>query len=404
MDFIPFEIYNYEIWGYACLVVLATVLIVVSVRRRRALSHWLADNALDAEQEEALPLPGLSVIVLTDGCDSDALANVVPAIMEQNYPDFEVIVVNTDKSEAVDDELMRMQIAYPKLRSTFIPISSTNVSKRKLGITLGVKAATRDIVVITSAKCMPQSPLWLRAMGRHFDDYTDVVIGFAHNCHADDTAAGHRYRAYDQTIDASRYLAAAIHGCTYRANAYNVAYKRTSFFKMRGFASTLNLKYGDDDIFISQMADGDNVAVELSPESILEEHHSEDYANYVRLDRQHHFFTQRFTPSHVPGIRLLNAVGYYAFTLLSLAAVAYPVALYLQGDPMQFIKPAVLASIAVAVYLAETLVHIFAVRRIARVLQAPRPFFCIPPFRFVRPIINAKLSARASQAKNYTWE
>ena len=95
---IPFEIFDYEIYGYAALAIAAIVLSVVTIRRKAALSHWVADNALDADADEAMPLPALSVIVLTSGCDAELLASNIPLMMSQNYPDFEIIVVNADAS------------------------------------------------------------------------------------------------------------------------------------------------------------------------------------------------------------------------------------------------------------------------------------------------------------------
>lgn len=399
---IPFEIFDYEIYGYAALAIAAVVLSVVTIRRKAALSHWVADNALNADADEAMPLPALSVIVLTSGCDAELLASNIPLMMSQNYPDFEIIVVNADASESVDDAMILLQVEYPQLRSTFIPDSTANVSKRKLGITLGVKAAKNDIVVVTSAKCRPQSDLWLRCIGRHFDDYTDVVLGYSHNDHNNDRGLGHRYRTFDNCDDASRYLAAAIHGNTYRACANNVAYKRSAFFAVKGFSSSLNLKYGDDDIFISEIADGDNVAVELSPESILVEH-NDSFAYTSKLNKERHFFTQKFLRSRIPGIRLLTNVAYYLYLLLAAAGVAYPAMLYLNGDG-EWLKPTVLASVAAAIYLTETLIFIFAKRRTATVLQSPRHFFCLPLFRFAKPFINGLLNWHSQQGDNYTWE
>lgn len=403
MYFFPFEIFDYELYGYAALALLAVVLSVVAIRRKSALSHWVADNAMDADDaDEVLPLPAMTVVVLAEGCDSDKLVDSVPLMMGQRYPDYEVIVVNVDTSESVDDVVSRLQVDYPGLRSTFIPDSASNVSKRKLAITLGVKAASHDIVLITSARCMPQSDLWLRAMGRHFDDYTDVVVGYSRNDHDDDLGFGHRYRAFDHAEDASRYLAASIHGYTYRACADNVAYKRSAFFAVKGFSSSLNLKYGDDDIFISEIARGDNVAVELSAESILVER-NDDFAYVSKLDKERHFFTQKFLKSQIPGIRLLTNSAYYLYLLLVVAGLAYPAYLYLTGDG-SWLKPVSLASTAAAFYLTETLIYIFSRRRIARVLQSPVQFFCLPPFRFARPLVNGMLNWHSQQGSNYTWE
>ncbi len=401
MEILPFDINIYEIIGYGVLLLLAVVLSVVALRRKAALVHCVADNALDPDEESLLPMPGISVIVLAAHADADCMEESIPLIMGQDYSEFEVIVVNMDKSEAVDDAVIRLQMTYPTLRATFIPGSSANVSKRKLGITLGVKAARYDVVAVTSAHCFPQSNLWLRAMGRHFDDYTNMVIGYSHNRHADDHAFGHRYRAYDATADAARYLAAAIHGNTFRGNADNIAYKCSAFHAVKGFSSSLNLKYGDDDIFVSQVADGDNVAVELSPESILEAHYV-DYAYFYKINKEHHYFTQKFLPSKMLGIRILTQIAYYAFLLLVAAGIAYPAVLFINGA--DFMKPTALASLAVVAYLAEVLINIFAQRRTAKVLQSPLLFFSVPLFRFVRPMNNIVRNSKAPQARNYTWE
>ena len=402
MEYIPFEIFNYEIYGYAALAIAAVVLSVVTIRRKAALSHWVADNALDADADEAMPLPALFSDCAYQRLRRRAARLKHPADDVAKYPDFEIIVVNADASESVDDAMTLLQVEYPQLRSTFIPDSTANVSKRKLGITLGVKAAKNDIVVVTSAKCRPQSDLWLRCIGRHFYGYTNVVLGYSHNDHSNDRGLGHRYRTFDNCDDASRYLAAAIHGNTYRACANNVAYKRSAFFAVKGFSSSLNLKYGDDDIFISEIADGDNVAVELSPESILVEH-NDSFAYTSKLNKERHFFTQKFLRSRIPGIRLLTNVAYYLYLLLAAAGVAYPAMLYLNGDG-EWLKPTVLASVAAVIYLIETLIFIFAKRRTATVLQSPRQFFCLPLFRFAKPFINGLLNWHSQQGDNYTWE
>ena len=77
--------------------------------------------------------------------------------------------------------------------------------------------------------------------------------------------------------------------------------------------------------------------------------------------------------------------------------------LYLNGDS-EWLKPTVLASVAAAIYLTETLIFIFAKRRTATVLQSPRQFFCLPLFRFAKPFINGLLNWHSQQGDNYTWE
>lgn len=402
MDFIPFDIYNYEIAGYAALALLAVVLSVVTIRRKAAISHNIADNAFDADEVVDEQLPPMSVVVLIDACDALTAEETIPEMMGQDYPDFEIIAVDTDKSGVTDDVLTRLSLRYPNLRTTYIPNSSSNVSKRKLAITLGIKAAKNDVVLITSGRCRPQSAEWLKAMGRHFDDYTDVVIGYSRPDFKDDFHRGRRLRAFDVTAEAVRYLAAAIHGKAYRACGRNVAYRKSLFLAAKGFASTLNLKYGDDDIFISEIAGSDNTAVELSPESILTEH-TDGFPSRRRMEKEQHLFTAKFLPGLSNAVEHLRVWAYRLYLLLVASGVAYPVYLFL-GNPMEWLKPVALLSVGLALYLTEVSIYIRAYRVCARLLQSPRLLCSLPPLRFVRPMVDEILSTKARRGANYTWQ
>lgn len=131
--------------------------------------------------------------------------------------------------------------------------------------------------------------------------------------------------------------------------------------------------------------------------------HNDSFAYTSKLNKERHFFTQKFLRSRIPGIRLLTNVAYYLYLLLAAAGVAYPAMLYLNGDG-EWLKPTVLASVAAVIYLIETLIFIFAKRRTATVLQSPRQFFCLPLFRFAKPFINGLLNWHSQQGDNYTWE
>lgn len=400
---LPFTIYGHELAAIAALLVLACLLSARTLLKKAALRRCAADCAgIRQEGETARQLPPVSVIVYTRSCDLEEAERNLPLIMEQDYPaPFEVIAVNIDESEEIDSALTRMAIDHPTLRATFIPGSSANVSKKKLAITLGVKAAANDIVLVTAANCRPRSDRWLASMTRHFDDTTGLVIGYSHNLPESDRAFGHRYRSFDTVTEAADYLSAALRGHTFRGNGNNIAYKKELFFANKGFSSSLNLKYGDDDIFISEIARMCDTAVEISPESILEESH-QDYPYRFKIEKRRRAFTAKFVRSGHFATSALATAAYYAFLLLTAAAIAYGAYLAaVAGIPA---KGAAIAGAGAALYLAETLIHIFAYRKAAAALSSPRLFFTLPLFRFVRPIINACHNSKSAQAGNYTWE
>ena len=108
-------------------------------------------------------------------------------------------------------------------------------------------------------------------MTRPFDagSQTEIVLGFAYIDPEEDEHGGRRRRAFDYVADSVRWLSVAIAGKPFRGTEYNIAYRRELFLRNKGFARSLNLHYGDDDIFISQIARGDNTVVELSEDSIV---------------------------------------------------------------------------------------------------------------------------------------
>lgn len=179
------------------------------------------------------------------------------------------------------------------LRQTFIPDEAHNLSRRKLGISLGVKAARYQHVVLTCAECRIKSDLWLRHMAVPFAKGLDVSLGFAY---IDGVKEG--LNRYDEAMVGVQWLSAALLGKPYRGTGYNLGYNRDLFFKAKGFSKSLTLHYGDDDLFINQIATGDNTGVVLTPGSVVAVEWP-DPKRHLRDLRLRHCFTARFLPKGV---------------------------------------------------------------------------------------------------------
>lgn len=225
------------------------------------------------DDETELPddgYPALSVIIYSQA-DGHNLRTLLPQILNQDYPaPLEVIVANDESADNTETIVNELELQYPNLYMTFAPEQSRNLSRRKLAITLGIKAARYDALLLTCGNCRVDSPLWARRMMRHMiGGRKEVVIGYCEpwGNNEPDTDVRRRRRAFDTVRDAVRYLSSAIAGHPYMGTGYNLAYTRRLFFRHKGFSRTLNLNYGDDDIFINEIATRENTAVELSRQS-----------------------------------------------------------------------------------------------------------------------------------------
>lgn len=375
--------------------IIAGIQTIYILRRKFSLKRQIKEC-----QNDCQPPQPISVIVFTDKTNSCFLEQSIPAIMEQSHPDFEVIVINSDSFATTDDILTRLSIKYPSIRTTFIPDTSCNVSIRKLSATLGIKAASNELILMTDADCIPKSKEWLTRMSQKFDGTTGAVIGYCHNGH--DNTAGHRYREFDTVMTDSQYLASAIRGHAFRGDRRNLALRKSAFFDNKGYSRTMNLKYGDDDIFLNEIKRFSKIKVELSEESILESKYPIP-ANFYISDKLHRMFTiGKINPKAIIASRTMTLLRF--FYLLSLACLICAGILFLLQNTDEWILPAILTGYSVIIYLTEAIIHILSYRSIAKMLQAPKLFFTIPIFRVWRPIANLRFRSLASRSDNYTWE
>ncbi|MCH5325885.1 MAG: glycosyltransferase [Duncaniella sp.] len=362
---------------------------VVSVSRRIR-----EDSSEEFPNETEMEYPAISVIVYAED-DAENLQVLLPQILNQEYPaPFEVIVVNDGAGSSTKDVIARLEPEHPNLYMTFTPSESRSVSRKKLGVTLGIKAARYDVLVHTTGNCQVPSPRWLKAIGRRFEKGTDVVI-----CYAAPTAAADvthepnkRLHAFDTVRSAIEYLSWAIAGRPYRGTGHNLAYRRDLFFSNNGFSRSLDLKYGDDDVFISGVSNGSNTAVELSTDSMVlaveaapAQSHREKKLRYD------------FTASKLRGC----ARGFFkTCTIAWWGAILSAVATAIVGLPS--LTPAIIAAVLL---LAIWLILMFAWKRTSLSLWSRGIFLTFPWFMSVHPIYSFIYWIRgfASRKSNYSW-
>ena len=225
-----------------------------------------ASRRTDDTLEEGNKLP-VSIIIYAKN-DSENLKKHLPALLTQDYPEYQVVVINDGSSDDTDDTLKFFQNEYKHLYHTYVPSDARYLSRRKLAFTLGVKAAKYDILLFTEANCQPLNDQWLSAMVGGYTPETSIVLGYCK--YSNYKGFFHKLIAYDNLLTGLRYLSSALSHHPYTGNGRNLSYRKELFFKHKGYYQSLNLHAGDDDLFINEASTKENTKVIYAPDSLTE--------------------------------------------------------------------------------------------------------------------------------------
>ena len=368
---------------------LSLLLTIVYLWWRWSMSRAIRRRAGGRGGVDAGGLPGVSVIVYT--CDQASMLQAnLPAILEQDYPCFEVIVVNDGQVAADSAVVAELGLTHGNLYETFVPLESRNLSRKKLALMMGVKAARHEVVVTTSASCRPDSPRWLETMARNFTPGVEMVIGQCRYDAAADTARFRRFRLFSWISVKTLYLGYAAKGRPFRGSAGNLAYRKSRFFEIKGFSSSMNLHHGDDDIFVSQMARKGNARVELSPQGAVTARLL-DIRRALREDKMLHDFTSGYLATSAYAVDRAMRAAYVADVA---AAVAFAA-----------VTPGWTACWAVALALLLMVPQSLIFRRDCATLGEPGTALLVPLFTLARPVADLalRLKGRRYRETNFTW-
>ncbi|MCR5077018.1 MAG: glycosyltransferase [Prevotella sp.] len=217
------------------------------------------------KEESSRALPPVSII-FTPHDNVEELSRNLPGYLNQQYPaDIQVIVVAPQKDNETADILKRYA-DNPRLYTTFIPESSRYMSRKKLAITLGVKAARNEWVMMADICCTPPSDRWLESLARNCTSDKDLIIGYTR--YDEDTPDYMRFERFYHTFHLMREDQ---QGHAYRCASNALLFRKSRFLSEEGFRGNLKYIRGEYDFMVNKYFNGHNLILENSPEGTLTE-------------------------------------------------------------------------------------------------------------------------------------
>lgn len=240
---------------------------------------------------QSTEFPPISVVIAARN-ESDNLYENLPKILAQQYPKFEVVVVN---HQSIDDSkhlLGALQREYKNLIVMEVERSKHLQASKKLPLTLGIKKANYEHLILTDADCSPTSDFWLQRMAEQFSDQKQLVLGYGP--YKSEAGILNRIIRFDTAMIAVHYFSMAINGSPYMGVGRNIAYTKTAFNSTHGFKSHYSLASGDDDLFVQEAAKKRNYSIQLSSDSFMFSEGKSTWETFVFQKSRHYTTASRY--------------------------------------------------------------------------------------------------------------
>lgn len=227
---------------------------------------------------------GISVII----CARNEALNLrkhLPFVLNQKYPEFEVIVVNDASTDATQLVLEHFAAEFPLLRIIQVDASQKTGKGKKYPLSVGIKNAKYEHLLMTDADCQPRSENWIQLMANGFSEGKEIVLGYGKY----EKRAGfvNQLVQWDTFFVALQYFSFALAGRPYMGVGRNLAYKKSLFEKVNGFESHAHIASGDDDLFVMEAATKGNVAIVLHHGSHTVSRAKENFKDWYRQKSRH---------------------------------------------------------------------------------------------------------------------
>ena len=227
----------------------------------------------------------VSVIVCAKN-EEENVKKYIPLLAEQNYPDFEIVLIDDASSDETLEVFEEFEKQYPNIRLVKVQNNEAFWGNKKYALTLGIKASKKEYLLFTDADCYPTSTEWITAMSSQFTMNKTIVLGYG-GYEKINRSLLNKVIRFETVLTATQYFSWAKAGLPYMGVGRNLAYKKEEFFNVNGFIEHIQVRSGDDDLFVNQAANKANTTIAYTPESFTYSKPKETYKEWFSQKRRH---------------------------------------------------------------------------------------------------------------------
>ncbi|MET0637181.1 MAG: glycosyltransferase [Chitinophagaceae bacterium] len=263
----------------------------------------------------------VSVIICARDEDEN-LARYLPAVLVQKYPSsYEVIAVNDNSLDDSKYVLEELNKTFRSLHIVELKQEAKLISGKKYPLSIGIREAKHEILLLTDADCVPASEFWIQRMQDAYVDGIEIVIGYG--AYHKKKGLLNKLIRFETFHTALQYLSYALAGTPYMGVGRNLSYKKDLFIRNKGFSSINHIPSGDDDLFINRVATKANTAVVISPEAVTFSIPETSWGAWLKQKTRHYSTAKFYKPKHKFLLGLYFFTQFLYYPMLAAALIFF---------------------------------------------------------------------------------
>ncbi|WP_207492555.1 glycosyltransferase [Aridibaculum aurantiacum] len=258
-------------------------------------------------------------------CARDEAGNIIknlPGVLVQQYrTTHEVILVNHNSQDDTKYLIDELKKTFKHLNPVELTQEAKMIAGKKFPLSMGIKSAKYETLLLTDADCVPASEYWIEKMQDGYDEGIEIVLGYG----AYHKAKGllNKIIRFETFHSALQYFSYALAGMPYMGVGRNLSYKRDVFLRNKGFSSINKIPGGDDDLFINQVANKNNTAIVLDPEAHTLSQPKKTWGDWLNQKYRHYTTAKYYRGKHKFLLLIYSATQFLVLPLAIVAAIFF---------------------------------------------------------------------------------
>jgi glycosyltransferase involved in cell wall biosynthesis len=281
----------------------------------------------------------VSVIICARDEAANLAKNLPGALVQQYHTTHEVIVVDDNSYDDSKYLLEEFQKEFKQLHVVLLTQEAKFIPGKKFPLSVGIKTAKYETLLLTDADCVPASEFWMDKMQQVYDNDTEIVLGYG--AYHKKSGLLNKIIRWETFHTALQYFSYALAKTPYMGVGRNLSYKKELFFRHKGFTAHNHIASGDDDLFIKTAATKTNTKISINPDTFTLSEPAKTWGQWRRQKSRHYTTAKFYKPVHKFLLGLYSLTQFLFYPMLAACIIFYGWQLSLIVFGVRFIMQAV---------------------------------------------------------------